>query len=61
MIERRKKRHEEDPARPIWRAGGTDINEATPQEVFAWWMEYDLLPGQLNWFENEEEIMEEGE
>lgn len=24
-------------------------------EVFNWWMEYDILPGQLNWFEDFEE------
>lgn len=27
----------------------------TPRDVFNWWMEYDILPGQLNWFEDYEE------
>lgn len=25
----------------------------TPQSVFNWWMEYDVLPGQMNWFDEE--------
>ena len=27
----------------------------TAKDVFNWWMEYDVLPGQLNWFEDYEE------
>lgn len=29
---------------------------ATPKDVFNWWMEYDILPGQMNWFEDFEEL-----
>jgi hypothetical protein len=25
----------------------------TPQDVFNWWMEYDVLPGQIDLFEEE--------
>lgn len=32
-----------------WRMG------TTPQDVFNWWMEYDILPGQMDLFEMEEE------
>lgn len=32
-----------------WRMG------TTPQDVFNWWMEYDVLPGQMDLFEMEEE------
>ena len=28
----------------------------TPQSVFNWWLEYDILPGQMNWFEDFEEL-----
>lgn len=61
MLKLRVDRNREDPTKPIWRQGGTDIHSPTAQDVFNWWMEYDVLPGQLNWFEDEEEIMEEGE
>ena len=30
----------------IWKSGN-----ATPQDVFNWWMEYDVLPGQIDMFE----------
>lgn len=29
---------------------------ATPKDVFNWWMEYDILPGQMNWFEDFEDL-----
>lgn len=32
---------------------GTEWQTAT--DVFNWWMEYDVLPGQINWFEDFEE------
>ena len=32
-----------------WRSGNT------PNDVFNWWMEHDILPGQINLFENEME------
>lgn len=35
--------------------GGQTIKDATPHEVFNWWMEYDVLPGQFNLFEDYEE------
>lgn len=59
MIEKRTKRNQEDPSRPIWRAGGSNIHAPTPIDVFNWWMEYDVLPGQVNMFEEEEEGEEE--
>lgn len=31
----------------------------TPRDVFNWWMEYDVLPGQMNWFEDYEEDSDE--
>lgn len=31
----------------------------TPRDVFNWWMEYDVLPGQMNWFEDYEEEADE--
>lgn len=32
-----------------------DYTKATAQDVFNWWMEYDVLPGQFNLFEDYEE------
>lgn len=55
MIERRRKRHADDPSRPIWRAGAQDVNNPTPMDVFNWWMEYDVLPGQINLFDLEDD------
>lgn len=54
MIEFRIKRHEENPSKPVWRMGGLDFKEPTAMDVFNWWMEYDVLPGQINLFEEEE-------
>ncbi len=34
---------------------GKYISWASPQEVFNWWMEYDILPGQIDWFDEIEE------
>lgn len=53
MLERRRERAAADPARPVWRQGGTNIAAPTAQDVFNWWMEYDVLPGQINLFEEE--------
>ena len=39
---------------------GKYINWASPQEVFNWWMEYDILPGQMDLFEDMEEEDERG-
>lgn len=30
------------------------FNMKTPEDVFNWWMEYDVLPGQMNLFEEDE-------
>ena len=37
-----------------FRAGGRDLQEATVDDVFNWWMEYDVLPGQLTFDDLEE-------
>ena len=34
---------------------GKYVNWATPMDVFNWWMEYDVLPGQVDLFEDMEE------
>ena len=34
---------------------GKYINWETPMDVFNWWMEYDVLPGQMDLFEMEDE------
>lgn len=57
MIKRRMQRHEKDPSRPVWRSSGADVDHATAQDVFNWWMEYDVLPGQITF----DELLEEGE
>lgn len=38
------------PGKPAWKAGGREIENPTPQDVFNWWMEYDVLPGQIDMF-----------
>ena len=55
MIERRKQRHLSDPSRPIWKQQGVECSNPTPIDVFNWWMEYDVLPSQMNWFDEETE------
>lgn len=56
MLQRRIERNKTDPSRPVWRTGGTDIiGKVTAMDVYNWWMEYDILPGQINLFEEEEE------
>lgn len=47
MLEERKRRGKLDGS---WRMG------VTGRDVFNWWMEYDILPGQINWFEDFEEL-----
>lgn len=49
MLERRKEINKP------FRAGGQILGEATARDVFNWWMEYDVLPGQIDWFEDYEE------
>ena len=51
MLQLRTERHAADPSRPIWRTGGFDNDTPTAEDVFNWWMEYDVLPGQINMFE----------
>ena len=36
-------------------ARGKYINWETPMDVFNWWMEYDVLPGQIDLFEEDED------
>lgn len=55
MLQRRKDRNAQDPSRPVWRQGATSIKGATATDIFNWWMEYDVLPGQLDLFEMEDE------
>lgn len=50
MLELRKEKN-----RPF-RCGGIAYKDATPQDVFNWWMEYDVLPGQLTFDDYEEEL-----
>ena len=45
MLEERKHRGKLDGS---WRTG------ATGKDVFNWWMEYDILPGQIDLFDDEE-------
>lgn len=47
MLQERRNRSKMDGS---WRMG------TTGQDVFNWWMEYDILPGQINWFEDFEEL-----
>lgn len=55
MIEKRQARHAEDPSRPVWRTKYGDTDNPTAEDVFNWWMEYDVLPGQINLFEEGED------
>ena len=55
MIEVRKQRNLINPARPVWKFAGCEYKEPTAIDVFNWWMEYDVLPGQVDWFEEMEE------
>lgn len=45
MLEIRRER-----SRP-WRAGVMDGYDATAMDVYNWWMEYDILPGQVDLFD----------
>lgn len=36
-------------------ARGMYLSWQTPEDVFNWWMEYDILPGQIDWFDEIEE------
>lgn len=37
-------------------ARGMYTSWQTPEDVYNWWMEYDILPGQIDWFEDFEEM-----
>lgn len=39
MLARSRERHEKDPSRPVWRTGGTDVNDPDAMDVYRWWME----------------------
>lgn len=56
MIERRKERNKRDPSRPVWKQSGLEVKDATAMDVFNWWMEYDILPGQVDLFAEMEEV-----
>lgn len=43
MLEERKRKGKID----------SEWNLATPRDVFRWWMQYDVLPGQMDMFEDE--------
>jgi phosphoadenosine phosphosulfate reductase len=45
MLEERRRRGKLDGT---WRAGTTGV------DIFNWWMEYDILPGQIDLFEGME-------
>lgn len=49
MLARRK-----EIGRPF-KIAGADIKDATPEDVFNWWMEFDVLPGQLTFDDLEED------
>lgn len=53
MIEARKARHELHPEKTVWSQAHGAVNNPTPMDIFNWWMEYDVLPGQINLFEDE--------
>lgn len=46
MLEERKRRNKMGES---WRIG------TTAKDVWNWWMNYDVLPGQISWFDEEEE------
>lgn len=54
MLQLRIERNKKDPLRPIWRTSGVD-GKVDAKAVFNWWMEYDILPGQINLFDDYEE------
>ena len=54
MIELRKERNARDPSKPVWIYKGIELNDPTPTDIFNWWMEYDVLPGQYDLFEDYE-------
>ena len=41
MLKERERAHEKNPSKPLWRAGGKDIENATAEDVYRWWMEFE--------------------
>ena len=58
MLQLRIERNKKDPSKPVWRKAGVD-GVVDAKAVFNWWMEYDVLPGQINLFEDYEEDEDE--
>ena len=54
MLRRRKERNMHDESRPVWKQAGMNVGDPTAVDVFNWWMEYDILPGQIDLFDPEE-------
>ena len=54
MLRRRKERNMHDESRPVWKQAGMNVGDPTAVDVFNWWMEYDILPGQIDLFAPEE-------
>lgn len=52
MLTLRMERHLKDPSRPLWRTKGEAYVEATAVDVYNLWMEYDMLPGQMDILED---------
>ena len=55
MLQLRAERRRNNPRYPIWKMGGTDYEEATATDVYNWWMEYDVLAGQISFDELEDD------
>ena len=55
MIERRKERYEKNKKYPVWKSRDNGQGDPTAKDVFNWWMEYDILPGQEMFEEFEED------
>ena len=53
MLDERRKRHEKNHKFQIWNRA-FDPENPTVREVFEWWMEYSILPGQMTFDDFEE-------
>ena len=58
MLQVRKKLHEIDPTRAIWKQNGMEVENPTAMDVFNWWMEYDILAGQISFDDLDTEVDE---
>lgn len=54
MLKERKRRGR------LWKMGGATIADATENDVFNWWMEYNILPAQMDLFDMEEDGVDSG-